>query len=45
MNAMLGAVWRSLHLALLNGLIGLAAAPVICALAAWFPARRTGSIV
>ena len=40
-----GAAWRSLHPALINGLIGLVAAPVICALAAWFPARRTGRIV
>ncbi len=33
------AAWRSLRPATLNGLIGLAAAPFLSAIAAWFPAR------
>jgi hypothetical protein len=33
------AAWRSVQPALLNGLIGLIAAPFICAGAAWLPAR------
>jgi putative ABC transport system permease protein len=34
-----GAAWRSVQPALFNGLVGLFAAPLICAGAAWLPAR------
>ena len=34
-----GAAWRSAQPALFNGLVGLFAAPLICAGAAWLPAR------
>jgi putative ABC transport system permease protein len=34
-----GAAWRSARATLLNGLVGLFAAPLICAAAAWLPAR------
>ena len=34
-----GAAWRSLQPALFNGLVGLLAAPLICAGAAWLPVR------
>ena len=34
-----GAAWRSAQPALVNGLVGLVAAPLICAGAAWLPAR------
>ncbi len=34
-----GAAWRSVKPALLNGLLGLFVAPLICAAAAWLPAR------
>ncbi len=34
-----GAAWRSAQPALVNGLVGLFAAPLICSAAAWLPAR------
>ncbi|MBN1888343.1 MAG: FtsX-like permease family protein [Thermoflexales bacterium] len=33
------AAWRSVQAALATGLVGLAAAPLVCAVAAWLPAR------